>query len=120
MIELTKRERKIFDEVMEQIGRTVVLLSGLSYEEWLDQLREHQYLTLSTLSRKSAGKSILSVPVSTTGTDMEDYPALLAVLVASLARSPAWPFPVKKGGSRVCGGPLCAPMWSNRYPYFYP
>ena len=67
MIELTKRERKIFDEVMEQIGRTVVLLSGLSYEEWLDQLREHQYLTLSTLSGKSAGKSILSAPVSERG-----------------------------------------------------
>ena len=42
-LELTEQETKIYDEVMEQIEKTAAFLAGLSHEERLDWLREHQY-----------------------------------------------------------------------------
>ena len=42
-IELTEREQKIFDEVMEKIDETAAFLAGLSPTDRLDWLKEHQY-----------------------------------------------------------------------------
>ncbi len=42
-LELTEQEAKIYDEVMEQIEKTATFLAGLSHEERLDWLKEHQY-----------------------------------------------------------------------------
>ncbi len=42
-IELTKREKEIFDQVMEQIHETATFLATLSREERLTWLKEHQY-----------------------------------------------------------------------------
>ena len=42
-LELTEQEAKIYDEVMEQIEETAAFFAGLSHEERLDWLKEHQY-----------------------------------------------------------------------------
>ncbi len=43
VLELTEREQGIFDEVAEIVDKTAVFLAGLSHEERLDWLKEHQY-----------------------------------------------------------------------------
>lgn len=42
-LELTKRQAEIFDEVMAKVEETAAFLAGLSHEERLDWLKEHQY-----------------------------------------------------------------------------
>ena len=42
-LELTKRQAKIYEEVMKKADETAIFLAGLSYEERLDWLKEHQY-----------------------------------------------------------------------------
>ncbi len=43
ILELTKREQEIFDEVMEKIDETSAFLAGLPPADRLDWLKEHQY-----------------------------------------------------------------------------
>ena len=43
VLELTKREQEIFDEVLEKIDETAAFLAGLSPTDRLDWLKEHQY-----------------------------------------------------------------------------
>ena len=43
VLELTKREQDIFDEVLEKIDETAAFLAGLSPTDRLDWLKEHQY-----------------------------------------------------------------------------
>ena len=43
VLELTKREQEIFDEVVEKIDETAAFLAGLSPTDRLDWLKEHQY-----------------------------------------------------------------------------
>lgn len=54
-IELTEREQKIFDEVMEQVDKAAVYLAGLSHEERLDWLKEHQYSRPISFEREIGG-----------------------------------------------------------------
>lgn len=42
-IELTEREWEIYSEVVEEADKTAAFLAGLSHEERLAWLREHQY-----------------------------------------------------------------------------
>ena len=53
ILELTKREQEIFDEVREKIEETAIFLADLSHEERLDWLKEHQYSRPISLDRKS-------------------------------------------------------------------
>ena len=59
-LELTEQEAKIYDEVMEQIEKTAVFLVGLSHEERLDWLREHQY-SLPISFEKEVGGTVYTV-----------------------------------------------------------
>ena len=43
VLDLTKREQEIFDEVLEKIEETAVFLASLPHEERLDWLKKHQY-----------------------------------------------------------------------------
>lgn len=43
-LELTEQESKIYDEVMKKVDETAAFLAGLSHEERLDWLKEHQYI----------------------------------------------------------------------------
>ena len=54
-LELTEQEAKIYDEVMEQIEKTAAFLAGLSHEERLDWLREHQYSLPISFEREVGG-----------------------------------------------------------------
>jgi len=54
-IELTKREKAIFDQVMEQIHETAAFLAALSHEERLDWLKEHQYPYPISFDREIGG-----------------------------------------------------------------
>ena len=54
-LELTEQEAKIYDEVMEQIEKTATFLAGLSHEERLDWLREHQYSLPISFEREVGG-----------------------------------------------------------------
>ena len=54
-LELTEQEAKIYDEVMEQIEKTAAFLVGLSHEERLDWLREHQYSLPISFKREVGG-----------------------------------------------------------------
>lgn len=55
ILELTKREQEIFDEVMEKIDETAAFLAGLSHEERLDWLKEHQYSRPISFEREIDG-----------------------------------------------------------------
>ena len=55
ILELTKREQEIFDEVMEKIDETAAFLVGLSHEERLDWLKEHQYSRPISFEREIDG-----------------------------------------------------------------
>ena len=63
-LELTEQEAKIYDEVMEQIEKTATFLAGLSHEERLDWLKEHQYSHPISFERKSAAPSTPLRPIS--------------------------------------------------------
>ena len=54
-LELTEQEAKIYDEVMEQIEKTAAFLVGLSHEERLDWLKEHQYIHPISFEREIDG-----------------------------------------------------------------
>ena len=54
-LELTEQEAKIYDEVMEQIEETAAFLAGLSHEERLDWLKEHQYSHPISFEREIGG-----------------------------------------------------------------
>ena len=41
-LELTEKEAKIYDDVMEKVNETAAFLAGLSHEERLDWLKKHQ------------------------------------------------------------------------------
>lgn len=55
ILELTEREQEIFNEVLEKIDETVVFLAGLSHEERLDWLKEHQYSRPISFEREIDG-----------------------------------------------------------------
>jgi hypothetical protein len=42
-IEVTQQQYEIMEQVMEKIDQTAFFLAGLSHEERLDWLRQHQY-----------------------------------------------------------------------------
>lgn len=54
-LELTEQEAKIYDEVMEKVDETAAFLAGLSYEERLDWLKEHQYIHPINFEREIGG-----------------------------------------------------------------
>ncbi len=54
-IELTKREKEIFDQVAEQINETAMFLATLSHEERLTWLKEHQYPYPISFEREIGG-----------------------------------------------------------------
>ncbi len=55
VLELTEREQGIFDEVAEIVDKTAVFLAGLSHEERLDWLKEHQYPYPISFEREIGG-----------------------------------------------------------------
>lgn len=55
IIELTERQAKIFEEVMAQIDETAAFLAGLSHEERLNWLKEHQYSRPISFKREING-----------------------------------------------------------------
>ncbi len=54
-LELTEREKDICDKVMEEIDETAVFLAGLSHEERLNWLKEHQYPYPISFEREIGG-----------------------------------------------------------------
>ena len=54
-LELTEQEAKIYDEVMERIDETAAFLAGLSHEERLNWLREHQHSRPISFEREISG-----------------------------------------------------------------
>lgn len=54
-IELTKREKVVFDQVVEQIHETAAFLATLTHEERLDWLKEHQYPYPISFEREIGG-----------------------------------------------------------------
>lgn len=54
-LELNKRQAEIFDEVMEKVDETAVFLAGLSHEERLNWLKEHQYCHPISFEREIDG-----------------------------------------------------------------
>lgn len=54
-LELTERQVKIFDEVLEKVDETAAFLAGLSHEERLNWLKEHQYPYPISFDREIGG-----------------------------------------------------------------
>ena len=54
-LELTEQEAKIYNEVMEKVNETAAFLAGLSHEERLDWLKEHQYCYPISFEREIGG-----------------------------------------------------------------
>lgn len=54
-LELTKHEKDIYDEVIEKVDHTADFLAGLSHEERLDWLKEHQYCHPISFEREIGG-----------------------------------------------------------------
>jgi len=54
-LELTKRQAKIVDEVLEKVDETAIFLASLSYQERLDWLKEHQYPYPISFEREIGG-----------------------------------------------------------------
>ena len=54
-IELTEQQAEIFKEVTKQIDEIAVYLVGLSHEERLDWLKEHQYSHPISFEREISG-----------------------------------------------------------------
>ena len=55
VLELTKREQEIFDEVMEKVEETAAFLAGLPPADRLDWLKEHQYSHPISFEREIGG-----------------------------------------------------------------
>lgn len=55
MIELTKKQSEIFDEVVAKVEKTADFLTDLSREERLDWLKEHQYCYPISFEREIGG-----------------------------------------------------------------
>lgn len=55
MLELTKREQEIFDEVMEKVDETAAFLAGLPPADRLDWLKQHQYSHPISFEREIGG-----------------------------------------------------------------
>ena len=55
VLELTEREQKIFDEVMERVDETAAFLAGISHAERLNWLKEHQYSRPISFEREIDG-----------------------------------------------------------------
>lgn len=55
VLELTKREQEIFDEVMEKVDETAAFLAGLPPADRLDWLKEHQYSHPISFEREIGG-----------------------------------------------------------------
>lgn len=55
VLELTKREQEIFDEVMERVDETAAFLAGISHAERLNWLKEHQYSHPISFEREIGG-----------------------------------------------------------------
>ena len=55
VLELTEREQKIFDEVMERVDETAAFLAGISHAERLNWLKEHQYSHPISFEREIGG-----------------------------------------------------------------
>lgn len=55
VLELTKREQEIFDEVMEKVDKTAAFLAGLPPADWLDWLKQHQYSHPISFEREIGG-----------------------------------------------------------------
>lgn len=55
VLELTKREQEIFDEVMEKVDETAAFLAGISHAERLNWLKEHQYSYPISFEREIGG-----------------------------------------------------------------
>lgn len=69
-MELTEQEAKIYDEVMEKVDETAVFLAGLSHEERLDWLKEHQYSHPISFEREIGG-AVYTVKVHFSGNTAE-------------------------------------------------
>ena len=54
-LELTEKQWKIYEEVMEKVDETAIFLAGLSYEERLDWLKKHQYPHPISFEREIGG-----------------------------------------------------------------
>ena len=54
-LELTKKQWKIYEKVMEKVDETAIFLAGLSYEERLDWLKKHQYPHSISFEREIGG-----------------------------------------------------------------
>ena len=54
-LELTEQEAKIYDEVMEKVDETAAFLAGLSHEERVNWLKEHQYSHPISFEREIGG-----------------------------------------------------------------
>ncbi len=55
VLELTKREQEIFDEVMEKVDETAAFLAGLPPADRLDWLKQHQYSHPISFEREIGG-----------------------------------------------------------------
>lgn len=55
VLELTKREQEIFDEVLGKIDETAASLASLSHVERLDWLKKHQYSRPISFEREIDG-----------------------------------------------------------------
>lgn len=59
-LKLTEREKDIYDELIEKVDHTAVFLAGLSHEERLDWLKEHQYCRPISFERE-IGRTVYTV-----------------------------------------------------------
>lgn len=54
-LKLTEREKDIYNAIMEEVDHTAAFLAGLSHEERLDWLKEHQYCRPISFEREIGG-----------------------------------------------------------------
>ena len=54
-LELTEKQWKIYEEVMEKVDETAIFLAGLSHEERPDWLKKHQYPHPISFEREIGG-----------------------------------------------------------------
>ena len=85
-LELTEQEVKIYDEVMERIDETAVFLAGLSHEERLNWLKEHQY-SLPISFEQEIGGTVYTVNAHFSGDAAETVEGkTLRILTRNIAR----------------------------------
>ena len=54
-LKLTEKQWEIYEEVMKKVDETAIFLAGLSHEERLDWLKEHQYNYPISFEREIGG-----------------------------------------------------------------